>query len=64
MERDERNQQREHDRIQQDKDNKFRLAQMESEREKEQREREEQKNSVNVRRRGNSLRKNCVSIRE
>jgi len=42
VEREERNQQREHDRIQQDKLGKFRLAQMEREKEKEQREREEQ----------------------
>jgi len=43
LEREERNQQREHDRIQQDKLGKFRLAQTEREKEKEQREREEQK---------------------
>jgi len=42
LEREERNQQRAHDRIQQDKLDTFRLAQMERENEKEQREREEQ----------------------
>jgi len=42
LEREERSQQREHDRIQHGKLDKFRLAQMESEKEKEQREREEQ----------------------
>jgi len=42
LETEERNQQREHDRIQQDKLDKFRLAQIEREKEKEQREREEQ----------------------
>jgi len=40
LDREERNQQRELDKIQQDKDDTFRLAQMEREREKEQRERE------------------------
>jgi len=43
LEREARNQQRKHDRIQQDKLDKFRLAQMERVKEKEQREREEQK---------------------
>jgi len=42
LEREERNQQREHDMIQQDILDKFRLAQMEREKKKEQREREEQ----------------------
>jgi len=42
LEREERNQQREYDRVQQDKLDKFRLTQMEREKEKEQREREEQ----------------------
>jgi len=40
--REEQDKQREHDKIQQDKLDKFRLAQMEREKEKEQREREEQ----------------------
>jgi len=40
--REEQDKQREHDMIQQDKVDKFRLAQMEPEKEKEQREREEQ----------------------
>ena len=41
VEREERNQQREHDRIQQDKLDKFRLAQMEREKDKEQYEKEQ-----------------------
>jgi len=40
LEREERNQQRENDRIQQDKEDKFRLAQMEREREKDQQQHE------------------------
>jgi len=42
LEREERNQHREHDMIPQDKQDKFRLAQMEREKEKEQREREKE----------------------